>query len=91
MQHQTATARSTVKPAASSRRAACCGVTTGLREGLLQDLIAVDIMVRTAQAQLAAEGASLPVLGLAADTLDRDLEHMRAAIREIEAVVGAAA
>ena len=57
----------------------------------LQDLVAVNMLVRTAHAQLVAEGASLPMLDLAAATLDRDLEHMREAIREIEAVAGVAA
>jgi hypothetical protein len=90
MPQKTITARRTSKLALAGRRASR-QVTTGLREGLLQDLIAVDIMVRTAHAQLAAVGASVPILGLAVATLDRDLEHMRSAIREIEAVVGAAA
>jgi hypothetical protein len=90
MQHQTMTARRTGDLALPARRVSC-EVTTGLREGLLQDLIAVNMMVRTAHAQLAAEGASVPMLGLAVATLDRDLEHMRSAIREIEAVVAAAA
>lgn len=90
MQHQKITARQSGKPAPAVRRAPCA-VTTALREGLLQDLIAVDIMVRTAHAQLTAEGASMPMLEVAVATLDRDLEHMRDVIREIEAVVDAAA
>ena len=89
MQHQTVTARPAATPHTARRQT--CTVTTGLREGLLQDLIAVDIMVRTAHAQLAAEGASVPILEVAVATLDRDLEHMRSAIREIEAAVAAAA
>ncbi len=56
------------------------------REGLLQDLVAVSIMVRTVHAHLAARGDVAPLLDAASGTLDSDLEMVREALRqEIEA------
>jgi hypothetical protein len=55
------------------------------REGLLQDLVAVSILVRTVHARLTADGAPAPLLDVASGTLDSDLELVRSAIREIEA------
>lgn len=54
-------------------------------ESLLQDLVAVSIMVRTVHARLVAAGAPALLLGVASGTLDTDLELVRNAIREIEA------
>ena len=56
------------------------------REGLLQDLVAVSIMVRTVHAHLTARGDAAPLLDAASGTLDTDLELVREALRqEIEA------
>lgn len=56
------------------------------REGLLQDLVAVSIMVRTVHAHLTARGESVPLLDAASGTLDSNLEMVREALQlEIDA------
>jgi len=51
------------------------------REGLLQDLVAVSILVRTVHAHLTANGDAAPLLDVASGTLDSDLELVREALR----------
>lgn len=52
------------------------------REGLMQDLVAVSIMVRTVRAHLTAKGESVPLLDAASGTLDSDLEMVREALQQ---------
>lgn len=51
------------------------------REGLLQDLVAVSIIVRTVRGQLTDNGDALPLLDAASCTLEADLELVRAALQ----------
>jgi len=54
------------------------------REGLLQDLVAVSIIVRTLKAHHITNGDALPLLDAASAALDIDLELVRAALeREV--------
>ncbi|MFA7249370.1 MAG: hypothetical protein WC273_07005 [Dehalococcoidia bacterium] len=60
------------------------------REGLLQDLLAMSILVRTVNTRLDPDGGAEPLLGIVAGTLDQDIQAVRASIREIEALERAA-
>lgn len=75
----------TVTPSHPTTMRAARDVAREWREGLLQDLVAVSIIVRTVRGHLTTDGEAVRLLDAASGTLDASLEIMRAALQwEVE-------
>jgi hypothetical protein len=57
-----------------------------LRDGLLQDLIAVSMMLKDVERSLSPDDEPGPLLKRAAITLEDDLAHLRQLIRALEEI-----